>query len=113
MDCGKDTTRKTLLAMCNARAWPTNVGRGLRKSCANASNIVVLRLGEKGTKNMLGVAGSKFDQFQTLRNISKQRATKCRNMQEGVQTDATCNIQQRWELLAKVAYVCIGLYVKT
>ena len=40
----------------------------------------------------------KFAHFQTLRN----------NMQQGVQTDATCTIQQCWELLAKnVAYaVC-------
>ena len=31
-------------------------------------------------------------------------------MQQGVQTDATCNIQQCWELLANnVASVCTGL----
>ena len=42
----------------------------------------------------------KFDQFQTLRN----------NMQQEVQTDTTCNIQQCWELLANnVASVCTGL----
>ena len=42
----------------------------------------------------------KFDRFQTLRN----------NMQQGVQTDATCNIQQCRELLANnVASVCTGL----
>ena len=30
-------------------------------------------------------------------------------MQQGVQMDATCNIQQRWELLANnVASVCMG-----
>ena len=41
----------------------------------------------------------KFDQFQTLRN----------NMQQGVQTDATWNIQQCWELEANnVAFVCTG-----
>ena len=39
----------------------------------------------------------KFNQFQTLLN----------NMQQGVQTDATCNIQQCWELLTNnVASVC-------
>ena len=43
----------------------------------------------------------KFDRFQTLRN----------NMQQGVQTDATCNIQQCWELFANnVGSVCTGLY---
>ena len=32
-------------------------------------------------------------------------------MQKGVQMDATCNIQQCWELLANnVASVCMGLY---
>ena len=32
-------------------------------------------------------------------------------MQQGVQTDATCNIYQCWELLANnVASVCTGLY---
>ena len=31
-------------------------------------------------------------------------------MQQGVHTDATCNIQQSWELLANgVASVCTGL----
>ena len=39
----------------------------------------------------------KFDRFQTSDN----------NMQQGVQTDATCNIQQCWELLVNnVASVC-------
>ena len=43
----------------------------------------------------------KFDRFQTLRN----------NMQQGVQTDATCNIQQCWELLVNnVASVCTQPY---
>ena len=32
-------------------------------------------------------------------------------MQQGVQTDATCNIQQCWELLANnVVSVCTGFY---
>ena len=45
----------------------------------------------------------KFDRFQTLRN----------NMQQGVETDATCNIQQCWELLANnTALDCTGLIVK-
>ena len=41
----------------------------------------------------------KFDRFQTLLNNSQQYATTCNNIQQGVQTDATCNIQ-RWELFA-------------
>ena len=49
--------------------------------------------------NNVGRAVQKFDRFQTLRN----------NMQQGVQTDATFNIQQCWELLANnVASVCMG-----
>ena len=36
------------------------------------------------------VRSLKFDRFQTLRN----------NMRQDVQTDATGNIQQSWELLA-------------
>ena len=41
------------------------------------------------------------NQVQTLRN----------NIQQGVQIDATCNIQQCRELLANnVASVCTGLY---
>ena len=35
-------------------------------------------------------------------------------MQQGEQTDATCNIQRRWELLANNAALdCTGLYSKT
>ena len=42
----------------------------------------------------------KFDRCQALRN----------NTQQGVQTHATCNIQQCWGLLANnVASVCTGL----
>ena len=43
-------------------------------------------------------------------NFAQQHATKSNNMQQGAQTDATCNIQQCWELLANnVAFVCMGL----
>ena len=42
----------------------------------------------------------------------KPCATTLNNMQQGVQTEATCNIQQCWELLANnVASVCTGLKV--
>ena len=48
----------------------------------------------------------KFDRFQTLRNNIQQH-------EQGVQTDATCNIQQCWELSANnVASVCTGLYMR-
>ena len=43
-------------------------------------------------------------------NFAQQHATTSNNMQRGVQTDAPCNIQQCWELLANnVASVCTGL----
>ena len=34
--------------------------------------------------------------FHSLPNNSQEHATTCSNMQQGVQTDATCNIQQRY-----------------
>ena len=52
---GKDTTHETLEAERNERAWPQQCW----KSCANGSNIVALRFGNHGTKEMLGVVGSK------------------------------------------------------
>ena len=41
--------------VCNERAWPQQCW----KSCANGSNIVALRFGDHGTKEMLGVVGLK------------------------------------------------------
>ena len=72
--------------------------------CANGSNIVALRFGDHGTKELLGVVGWKvWPGFKLC-------ATTSNNMQQGVQTDATCNIQQCWELLANDnASVCTGL----
>ena len=53
------------------------------KSCANGSNTL-LRYASVITeqKKCWELLAEKFDRFQTLRN----------NMQQGVQTDATCNI---------------------
>ena len=58
-----------------------NVGRTVRKNCANESNIVALRIGDHGTKEMLEVVGSKV----SLRTNSQQHITGCangRNMQQ-------------------------------
>ena len=74
---GKDTTHKTLETKCNARAWP----RKFWKSCANESNIVALRFGDHGTKEMLEVVGSNV----LLRTNSQQHVRGCangRNMQQ-------------------------------
>ena len=77
---------------------PNNVGRAVQRiqhCCAtlrrsrNKTNV-----GSCWLKSLTG-----FKLCATTRN----------NMQQGVQTDATCNIQQCWELLANnVASVCTG-----
>ena len=89
--------------MRNERAWPKQCW----KSCANGSNIVALRFGDHGTKEMLGVVGWKL---WPVSNFAQQHATTTsNNMKQGVQTDATCNIQQCWKLLANnVASVSTG-----
>ena len=89
--------------MRNERARPQQCW----KSCANGSNIVALRFGDHGTKEMLGVVGWKV---WPVSNFAQQHAITSNNMQQGAQTDATCNIQQCWKLLANnVASVCTGL----
>ena len=79
--------------MRNERAWLQQCW----KSCANGSNIVALRFGDHGAKEMLGVVGWKA---WPVSNFAQQHATTSNNMQQGVQTDATCNCQHCWELLA-------------
>ena len=58
----------------------------------------------------------KFDRFQTLHNNSQQHPTTRTNTQQGVQTDATCNVQQCWGggglLASNAASVRTGLYNK-
>ena len=70
------------------------------RGCANGSNIVALRFGDHGTKEMLGVVDTKFDRFQTLRNNSKQNATTYNRVGKRRQ-HVTCN---------NVASVCTGFY---
>ena len=85
--------------MRHERAWPQQCW----KSCANGSNIVAL--------TMLGVVGWKV---WPVSNFAQQHAATCNNMQQGVQTSATCNIQQCWELLVNnVASVCTQPNAKT
>ena len=75
---------------------PNDVGRTVQTdptSLRDASAIT-----EK--KKCWELLAEKFNRFQTLRN----------NMQQGVQTDASCKIQKCWEFLANnVASVCTGL----
>ena len=72
--------------MRNERAWPNNVGRGVQ------TDPTLLRYASAITeqKKCWELLAEKFDRFQTLRNNTQQ----LHNMQQSVQTDATCNIQQ-------------------
>ena len=57
----------------------------------------------------------KFDRSQTLHKNSQQHATTRTNTQQGVQTDATCNVQQCCGgglLASNAASVRTGLYNK-
>ena len=89
--------------MRNQRAWPQQCW----KSCANGSNIVALRFGDHGTKEMSG----------PISNFAQQHATTSNNMQQGVQTDATCKIQQccvrlHSALLQRtVSFKCLSIHV--
>ena len=72
---------------------PNNVGRAVQTDPTLLRYTLVIT----EQKKCWELLAEKFDQFQTLRN----------NMQQSVQTDATWNIQQYWELLANnVLSVC-------
>ena len=74
---------------------PNNVGRAVQ------TDPTLLRYASAITeqRKCWELLAEKFDRFQTLLN----------NIQQGVETDATCIIQQCWELLAnKVASVGTG-----
>ena len=78
----KDTTHKTFETMFIARAWPQQC----RKSCANGSNVVALRFGDQGIKEMLGVVGLKVWPVSKLCATTrrKQHATGCSNGRDNV-----------------------------
>ena len=65
--------------MRNARAWPQQCW----KSCANGSNIVALRFGDHGIKEMLGSFWLKsligFKLCTRIPNNTQQHATGCSN----------------------------------
>ena len=100
---GKDTIHNTLETICNARAW--------RKGRAVQTDPTLLCYASATTeqKKCWELLAQKFDWFQTLRNNSQQHTATCNNMQQqGVQTDATCNIQQCWKLLGQQS--CVRLH---
>ena len=80
---------------------PNNVGRAVQ------TNPTLLRYASAITeqKKCWELLAEKFDRF----HLFQQHGTTSNNMQQSMQTDATCNIQQCWELLANnVASVCAG-----
>ena len=80
--------------MRNVRAWPQQCWKP-----AVQTDPTLLRYDSEVTeqKKCWEFLAEKFDRFQTLRN----------KQQRGVQRDATCNIQQCWELLVNnFASVC-------
>ena len=83
------------------------------KRCENGSNIDPTSASTEQKKYWDGqLLAQTFDRFQTLRNNSQQCAATYNNIQHRLHTDATCNIQQCWELLASnVPFVCTGLNV--
>ena len=81
------------ISLCNpciiSVRCPNNVRRAMQ---TDRSNIVVLRFGDHGTKEMLGVnVGWKV---WPVSDFVQQHTTISNNMQQGVQMDATWNIQQ-------------------
>ena len=82
---------------------PNNIGRAVQL------DPTLLRHASANTeqKKCWTVVGSKL---QPVSNFAQKLSITRNNMQQGVQTDTTCNIQHRWELLAdNVASVCAGL----
>ena len=99
------------ISLCNPCVMsvrgPNNVGRAVQ----TCPTLLCYASAITEQENCWELLAAKFDRFQTLCNNTQQHATTSNNMQQGVQTDATCNIQQFWELLANnVASVCTGLY---
>ena len=89
-----------IISLCNpcvmSVCGPNNVGRAVQTHPTLLCDALAITEQNKCWEWL----AAKFDRFQTLRN----------NMQQGVETDATCNIQQCWELLANnVASVCTVL----
>ena len=65
---------------------PNNVGSAVQ---LDPTLLRSLRFGDHGTKEMLGVAGL---EVWPVSNFAHQLPTTSNNMQQGKQTDTTCNI---------------------
>ena len=61
-------------------------------------------------KTIPNIVGSCCIPLYVAKSLTGFKLCASTNMQQGVQTDATCNIQLSWEFLANdVASVCTGL----
>ena len=98
MHRGKNTTH-TGGSLCNPCIMSMPVPNSVGSAVQTDPTLLRFASAIMEQKKCWELLAEKFDQFQTLRN----------NMQQGVQTDATCDIQQCWELVANnVASVCTG-----
>ena len=75
--------------MHSERAWPPTMFEELCKRIQHCCSTL------RGSRNKRNV-GSCWLKSLTGSNFAQQHATTSNNMQQGVQTDATCNIQQCW-----------------
>ena len=87
---GKDTAHKTLETMCNAHVCPQQCWKAVQMD-----------------PTLLRYASAITEQIRMLRSCwlksltcFKLCSTTHNNLQQGVQTDAHCEIQKCWELLA-------------
>ena len=103
--CGNDTPIRLWRPwLCNVHAWHQQCC----KSCANGSNIVVLRFSDHRTKEMLGVVGSKF---WPVSNFAQQLPKTCNKMCK--QTEHVTyfnNVGSCWPTMLH-AFAHVGLYM--
>ena len=83
--------------MCNARRWSHQCW----KSCVSASNIVALRFGDHGTKEILGGIDSKVTRFQILRNNYQQHVTICNRVCKRTQHVKPNNVGSCWPTMLR------------
>ena len=80
--------------MRNERVWPQQCW----KSGANGSNIVALRFGDHGTKEMLGVVGWKV---WPVSNFTQQHPTTCNRVWKRTQHVTSNNVGSCWPTILR------------
>ena len=91
---GKDITHKSLCTLHNEPAWPQRCW----KSCTNGSNIVALRFGHHGTKEMLRVVGWKV---WPVSNFAQQHPTTCNRVCKRTQHVTSNNVGSCWPTMLR------------